>query len=100
MRHIPSPRFYGGIFIKYTSLKKTDAELTKVNKPVITHSSANNYNYMLLLTVKPGFSVVNNLTGLWNPISLLLVALAHYRISTLIYANPRLVKIFYLRPVF
>lgn len=54
----------------------------------------------ILLTVKPVFQVINNLTGLLSSTSLLFIALAHYRISTLIYANPSLVKFFYLRPVF
>lgn len=81
----PAPT--GGFFITCTSLKKTRAGLTKVNKLRLNISFTKSYWNHVFLTVKPAFSVVNNLSGLWYPTSWLFIALAHYRISTLIYAN-------------
>lgn len=81
------PRPAGGFFIKCAFPEKTRAGLTKVNKLRLNISFTKSYRNHVLLTVKPAFSVVNNLSGLWYPTSWLFIALAHYRISTLIYAN-------------
>jgi len=89
-----SPAPTCGFFITCTSLKKTRAGLTKVNKQVVKYSFSELCKQAILLLVKPAFSVVNNLSGLWYPTSWLFIALAQlvplrrdYRISTLIYAN-------------
>jgi hypothetical protein len=54
-----SPRPNGGFFINCTSLKKTDAELTKVNNCILTHSSTMLCKYPILLIVKPAHHIVN-----------------------------------------
>lgn len=60
--HIPSLRYHGGIFIKYTSPEKTCTDLTKVNKPFLKCSFTINYKNAIFPTVKPISDIVNNRT--------------------------------------
>lgn len=57
--HILSSRPSGGFFIPAIFPEKTRAELTKVNKPVLSNSFTSNYEDLVLLTVKPTFLSVN-----------------------------------------
>lgn len=59
--HIPSPAPTGGFFITCTSPKKTRTELTKVNKPVITHLLATTCKSTIFPMVKRPFSTVNKI---------------------------------------
>ncbi len=77
--HTPSSRPTGGFFISTNSPKKTRAELTKVNKQLITTSIAINYKDMIFPTTKPIPVIVNKMEVLTThdlPLT------TNYRVST------------------
>jgi hypothetical protein len=60
----PSSAYHGGFFITAMCPKKTNAELTKVNKPAVTNSFTSHYKTMIFPIVKPGVHGVNKFNTL------------------------------------